>query len=159
MGEVMPKRQSLAALIFACGIVLRTHRGWRERPLTEPRKPLLVNGEALKDRYLPWYIERLHHDCRRKSICSRGRHSMYLDGIGFFPRLGIKGIIDDDPQKKALNRLPIVSLAEALRRGAQLIIVSTDAYEPQVMERLRNGGIAENMINRFTDARQAAVLV
>ncbi len=148
MAEVMDETQEFWPHLFLHTSLYRKRiTGWRERPLTEPRDPLLVNGEALKDQYLPWFIERLKpRQPQETYLFGAGRHSNYLDGIGFFPRLGIKGIIDDAPDKKAVNRLPIISLDEARRRGAQLIIVSTDAYEPQVMERLRNGGVPENMI-------------
>ncbi|HPQ71147.1 MAG TPA: glycosyltransferase family 2 protein [bacterium] len=120
---------------------------WRTRELDDPRDPGLIDSEWLKDRYLPWFIEQLR--LRRPEevhVYGAGCHTMYLDEFGFFHHIPVKGVVDDAPDKKAVNRLPIMNLSEALRRGAQLLIVSTDAYEPQVMERLRNDGVAENMI-------------
>ncbi|HPM78032.1 MAG TPA: hypothetical protein PK961_13140, partial [bacterium] len=50
MGEVMRETTEVWPHLYLHAALYRERiAGWRERPLTEPRNPLLVNGEALKD--------------------------------------------------------------------------------------------------------------
>lgn len=107
-----------------------------------PRDPDLVDGEWLKERYLPWFIKELE---RRKPknvfLFGAGRHSMDLDDIGFFHKIEVAGIVDDQPEKKAVNKVPIMTLDEAKKRDDGLLIISTDRYEPQLIERFQKEDI------------------
>ncbi len=119
---------------------IRRHRGLAT---IYPRDPDLVDGEWLKENYLPWFISELE---RRKPknvfLFGAGRHSMDLDDIGFFHRIDVAGIVDDHPAKKAVNKTPIITLDEAKKHGDGILVISRDRFEPQLIERFQSEDIS-----------------
>jgi len=111
-------------------------------PLRYPRDPQMVDIEALKEKYLAWFVEELvARKPEKVFLFGAGHHTITLDGLGFFNRLPVEGIIDDSPIGKVVNKVPVMSLDEAKKRGPGIIIVSTDYYEPQVVERLKKADL------------------
>jgi GT2 family glycosyltransferase len=67
-----------------------------------------------------------------------GQHTLRLARLRSFPSLQARGVIDDRATPgAALAGLPVVTLAEARRRGCRSILVSTDAFEHVLLPRLQ----------------------
>lgn len=67
-----------------------------------------------------------------------GKHTARLAAFDVFRRLRAKGVIDDNAKPGAsVAGVPVVTPADAEAQGVKTIVISTDAYEPVLLPRLR----------------------
>lgn len=114
---------------------------------SNPREARLVEYGMIRERHLAWFFEEL----RRRGpsdvyLFGAGKHSWVLDDLGVLKGLDVKGIVDDHPERRAVNRLPIVTMEEARRRGGKLLVISTDGHERELIGRFRNEELGEMRI-------------
>ncbi len=110
----------------------------KEAGLVEPYDPGILNYEGIRQKYLDWFFDQISaRDPKDVYIFGAGRHTLILDDMGLFHRLNVKGIVDDKPKNRAVNKLPVLSPEEAKKAGAKVLLISTDQYEPQLIERFQ----------------------
>lgn len=79
----------------------------------------------------------LAQGCRRVALYGAGRHtSRILRKTDFHP-LELQCIVDDQPRRARLYGIPIVTPDQAERMNLDALILSSDAYEQQLMTRAR----------------------
>jgi len=71
-------------------------------------------------------------------LYAAGQHTRRLQTRAGFAAMGAVGVIDDRAQPgQEIGGLPVVTQDEALRRGCRTILVSTDAFEHELLPKLR----------------------
>lgn len=74
---------------------------------------------------------------RELYVYAAGQHTRRLVTRPSFSDLPIRGIIDDRATPgQQLDRYPVVTLSEARRRGCRSILISTDAFEAELLKKL-----------------------
>ncbi|HPQ71145.1 MAG TPA: glycosyltransferase family 9 protein [bacterium] len=71
-------------------------------------------------------------------LYAAGQHTRRLQTRAGFAAMGAQGVIDDRAQPgQEIGGLPVVTQDEALRRGCRTILISTDAFEHELLPKLR----------------------
>jgi glycosyltransferase involved in cell wall biosynthesis len=120
----------------------------RQRPAEGFRDPQTAPYPRLRREYLKWFFQEFQQrQPPELYLFGVGRHTAELDKLGFFHHFEVKGLVDDQAAKRAtLNGLPLMTLPEALARGARTLLISTDYFEPQILARLRRESLGETLI-------------
>ena len=119
-------------------------RAYRERMEKNERAKHdagLFDEQNLKNEYLRWFVTEL---ARRRPeplyLFGAGEHTQRLRDLGLLAQLPVRAIVDEHKAGGWFDKIPVVTLSQAIRDQA-ILLISTDRYEKQLLLRLTGEGL------------------